>query len=272
MAQVQTIGSSRNESPVDAGPVVALLLIGAALNGFWVRLVESWQASGLGSPLVSVSPFELAAAAVGAWCILRSSSRALPLYPLPELALGAALLLPSSVAAWAALAAYALFRSWFAAGEERIGFLFFLALAFCALWSSVVIKFVAGWIFIPDVHAVAAILSWFRDDIAINGNVVGVPTGHNVIVLTVCTTAYALPRALLGYAAVLHLAGAAGSRRWLGAGLAAAVLAIVVNLVRLSLMTWSLDTYQFLHGPVGANLIDGAQTIGVILLALWAAK
>ena len=262
----------RTASPVDAGPVVALVLIGAALNGFWVRLVESWQASGLGSPLVSVSPFELAAAAVGAWCILRSSSRALPLYPLPELALGAALLLPSSAAAWVALAAYALFRSWFAAGEQRTGFLFFLALALCAIWSSVGIKLAAGWVYSPDVHAVAAILSWFRDDIAINGNVVGVPTGHNVIVLTVCTTAYALPRAILGYAAVLHLAGGANRRRWLGAGLAAAVLAIAFNLLRLSLMTWSLDYYQFLHGPVGANIIDGAQTIGIIVLALWAAK
>ena len=38
------------------------------------------------------------------------------------------------------------------------------------------------------------------------------------------------------------------------------------------LMTWSLDFYLFLHGPVGANLIDAAQTVGIILLALWAAK
>ncbi len=254
------------------GRTIALLLCGAALNGFWAQIVSTWYLRGLSSPLFGVSPFDIAAVAVGTWAILRSKSQPAAYYLMPELALATFLLLPSSAVTWFGIAAYALFRAYLASGERRLGFQFFLGLALCSIWATTAIKLVAGPVSALDVHAVAGILSWFRSDIAMNGNVVGVPTGHNVVVLTVCSTAYVLPRALLGFAAVAHVAGSAPRRRWLAAGSVAAVLVIAINLTRLSLMTWSNDWYWFLHGPIGVNIIDAAQTLAVVLAALWAAK
>lgn len=262
-------GSARDRAAIRA---VAVLLCGAALNGFWAQIVSTWYLHGLSSPLLGTSPFDIVAAGVGTWAILRSDDRPLAYFPVPELALAGFLLVPSSAVTWFGIAAFALFRALHASSEQRIGFLFFLGLAGCAVRSTTVIKLVAGPAAFLDVHGVAAILSWLRDDIEIHGNVVGAPAGHNVVVLTVCSTAYVLPRALLGFAALVHLAGGAPRQRMLIAGLAAGLLVIAVNLTRLSVMAWSTEHYWFMHGPIGANIVDATQTLAVVLVAIWAAK
>jgi hypothetical protein len=272
MAQTMAIGGPRLQRLSSPGPLIAMLLVGAALNGFWVRVVASWQERGLGTPLVGLSPFELAALAVSAWAVLQAGDHDEAFFPLPEVALGVTLLYPSSNLAWLGLAGYAAVRSWFAGPARRTGFLLALALACCSIWSSELIKPFASLVSYVDVHAVAAILSWFRNDIEIHGNVVGVPAGHNLVVLTVCSTAYGLPRALLGLATMVIFAGGARPVRWLAAGVVAAVVYTAINLLRLCLMTWSSDFYWLLHLQPGGSLINLAQTLAVVLIGLWAAR
>jgi len=250
----------------------AILLVGASLNGLAVRVLEAWQLHGFEQPLMGVSPFELLAIFVGARALLQDTVVPERWFPFPELALGAAMLLPSSTAAWFAVAAYSVLRAWTADGERWTGFFVFAALAACSIWSSVLLKWWEGPASAFDAHAVFALLTWLRPDLVVTGNVVGVPEGHNLIILTACTSASGLPKALLGLGGLTLLANGFDRRR-MGLALAATLLLNpAVNLLRLSLMAWSSDLYLLIHGPVGANLFDLAQTAIVVCLGLWAAK
>jgi len=255
-----------------ANLLVTLLLVGASLNGLAVRMAESWQLHGLDAPLMGISPFEILAMVIGAKAILSSGRPRTSFYPWLELILGAAMLFPSSALAWFAIAFYGLFAARETDGERRAGFLLFVALAGCSIWSSVLLKWWAGPASALDAHTVWRILSWLRNDLAVSGNVVGVPTGHNLIIMTACTSASLLPKALLGLAALNHLAGARFGRRFALAAALAAMLSVAINILRLSLMASSGDFYLFVHGPVGANIFDMGQTLAVVGLSLWAAR
>ena len=264
---------ARGHAGRDTGALLAaVLLVGGSLNGLLVRVLEAWQLHGFDSPLLGVSSFEILATVVGARAILASDSTAGSFRSWPELAFGAAMLVPSSAASWFAVAAYALLGATRSQGEGRAGYLLFLALALCSIWSSVLLKWWAGPAAALDAHAVWGILSWFRSDLAVAGNVVGVPTGHNLIIMTACTSASLTPKALLGLAALNMLADGKVGRRLGAAAVAVAVLSVGINLLRLLLMASSADLYALIHGPVGANGFDALQTLAVVGLGLWAAR
>ena len=256
-----------------ASLLAVMLLVGGSLNGLAVRMAESWQLHGLESPLLGVSPFEVLAIAVGARAIWAGGGHAASAYfPLPELILGASLLVPSSSLAWFGVAFYGLIGALGASRERRAGFLLFVALAGCSIWSSVLLKWWAGPASAFDAHAVWTILSWLRPGLAVTGNVVGVPEGHNLIIMTACTSASGLPKALLGLAALTVLANRPLSRRLALAAAGVAVLSVAINLTRLVLMASSGDLYTLIHGPVGANVFDLIQTLVVIGIGLWAER
>ena len=256
-------------SPADV--LVGALLAGACLNGFAVRVLEAWQLHGLDNPLLGISPFEILAVFVALRAIL-SAQDEVPASLYPELGLGVAMLWPSSVVAWFAIAAYALIKATAAAGQRRAGCLLLLAVAGCSIWSSLLLKWLAGPAAGLDAQAVGWLLAWVRGDIVVTGNVVGVPMGHNLIIMTACTSASGLAKAMLGLAGLMLLAGGAAPGRLWPALALAPMLSVAVNLMRLSLMASSSDLYQFTHGPIGANIFDATQTLLVVGLGLWAAR
>ena len=264
---------ARSPAVRDTGNLLTVLLLaGGCLNGLLVRISEAWQMHGLESPLMGISPFEILAIVIGARAILASGPAVSALAPWPELALGAAMLAPSSAVAWVAVAAYALLGAAQSQGERRAGFLLFLALAACSIWSSVLLKALAGPVAALDARAVWGILTWFRNDMVLTGNVVGVPTGHNLIILTACTSASVMPKALLGVAALTMLAGGRSARRLGLATAGVAAVCIAINLLRLTLMASSGDLYALVHGPIGANVFDAAQMLAAAGFGLWAVR
>ena len=272
MSAAYWVGSRDGTRAETGNLLAALLLVGGSLNGLAVRVLESWQLHGLDSPFFGVSPFEVLAIVVGARAILATSADTSIFYPWPEILLGAALLVPSSALAWFCVAAYGLTNAWQATGERRTGYLIFAALAGCSIWSSVLLKYWAGPASVLDARAVWSILSLIRADIEVTGNVVGVPTGHNLIIMTACTSASLLPKALLGLTALAVLAGGVkGNRLALGVA-AVAAASIAINVLRLAIMASSADLYALVHGPIGANGFDLAQTLSVIGLGLWVTR
>jgi hypothetical protein len=37
-------------------------------------------------------------------------------------------------------------------------------------------------------------------------------------------------------------------------------------------MAWSADAYALIHGPIGANVFDGALVVAVLALGNWASQ
>jgi hypothetical protein len=90
--------------------------------------------------------------------------------------------------------------------------------------------------------------------------------------MTRCTTADALPIALLSLLAVASLLGGIRAEKVWRACLALALFVAVANLARLGAMAWSADAYALLHGPIGANAFDGALALAVLALGNWASQ
>ena len=275
MTAVVDAGEIRGDAGIDgaaASLLTGALLVGACLNGLAVRVLEAWRRHGIESPLMGITPFEIIAILVAARLVMQPDARRTALWPWPELALGAAMLVPSSAVVWGAVAVYSLLGVRCASPGRRGGIALFLALAACSIWSSVLLKWIAGPAAALEAHAVWALLSPWRPDMAVTGNVVGVPEGHNLIIMIACTAASGVPKALLGLVALVMLAGGGGGRRTALAGVMVAGLHAAVNTLRLMLMAWSGALYLLIHGPIGANAFDAAQTLLVVALGLWAAK
>jgi hypothetical protein len=261
-------GASWHAIPV-YGPATVLAL--AVANGLAVRIVEASREGQATSILPGISPFELLVVLI-----------ALPLVATPaagtewrlgwrEIATGAALLVPSSTVSWVAVAMYASLLAAGTTGARRIGAIMIAGLAVAALWSSVALKIIGG----PVTGFEAAAVDWLLQlsgwPLSRTANVIGTEGGHHLVILTACTSADAIPRALLAVAALAHFAGAGNWRLVTGVAIAAGSLLFAANTVRLALMAVSSDMYAMVHGPVGANIFDAAQ-VGLVVAAAWIAS
>ena len=184
----------------------------------------------------------------------------------------ALILVPSSAVAWAATAFYAAVQAGRTSGPQRTGAVLFLMLGLCALWSSVLLKWIAGPVTTAEATVIGWVMGWLRPDIVQSGNVIGNPDSHSLILMTACTTANALPVALLALVAVSVLLGGiprpgAERRRLVSAGVGLTLLYAVANVVRLGIMSLSSQAYAITHGPIGANIFDAVQTLAVLALA-----
>lgn len=257
----------------DVTLVRVLLLVGGALNGLAARMLESWYVEGAGSSLFGISPFEVIVLAVASFFALTGANEQPQNHQakaigLPELLTAAALLIPSSAVAWAAVAFYAAVTMTRCEGRQRTAMILFLILALCALWSSLVLKFAGGYFTTFEAWVVGIALSTFMSGVLQSGNVVGVPDQHTLIVMTACSFADGLPRAILGLAAVMYFVGSFQLRQFIWAAAAVSALFVIGNFIRLTLMATSAEWHALAHGPIGANVFDAAITLAVFALAL----
>lgn len=249
-----------------------IIMLGAAANAFVVRVAEAMAGGGL--PLdLGIGPFQLLTLFVAAHLSLGAGEPGRPKFGfLVTIATLLLVLVPSSAVSWFALALYAGVHAAAATGERRQGAMLFFALAAAALWSSVILKQLAGPVTASEAFLVGKLLGLVRADIVQSGNVVGNPQVHSLIVMTRCTTIDALPAALVSLAGVALFLGKPDRRRLWQAGALAGAILLVANLVRLCAMAWSPEAYAAAHGPLGANAFDGLQAIAILALGNWASR
>ena len=250
-----------------------ILLIGGALNGFAVRIMESVRLNGAETLLFGISPFELIIVAIAAhllWMAAQSSDYA---PGLPEVLVLGVFLIPSSALSWIGVTAYALYLAMGSTGDRRLGALLFVGLGVTALWASIFIKWFAAPITTAEAHFVAGLLLPFRGDVSVSANLIGAIGGHQILLLPACASAYLIPKAIVALAAVTIFMGAKiESRDFVKTVLVTVVVLCIANWVRLAIMTWSNDLYHLAHGPVGANAFDLVQTAIIIAAGMWASR
>lgn len=258
-----------------AAHLPVLVMAGACLNALVVRAAEALAADGQVSLGFGISPFVLLAAFVAVKLSLSLPDRAGAPAAMPwwlDAAALALVLVPSSAVSWLALLGYAVVVALRSSGDRRTGAVLFAALAASQLWSSILLKWLAGLVTLAEGSLLSSVLSLVRPDIVQFGNVIGNPADHSLVLMTRCTTTDALPAALVALAAITCLLGAPDRSRLLRASLALFVAVAITNMMRLSLMAWSADMYDLVHGPIGANIYDGLQAALVIALGNWASS
>lgn len=269
MKSVHGLADTRTAS----GYIPILLLVGGAINGFAVRIMESIRIHGGETLLFGISPFEVIAVLVGATFLSQAINDDRHHVGWPEGLTLIALLVPSSAVSWAAIAGYSGLLAWKSAGDRRAGAALFFGLAVTGLWGAVGIKWFAGPITAIEAQVVTALLSPFREDVTVSQNLMGLVGGHQILLLPACASAYLLPKAILGFAAVTLFMGTAKTMRSLFViGVVTATVLALANWMRLAWMTWSHYDYTIAHGPIGANAFDLLQTAIIVGAGLWASR
>lgn len=153
-----------------------LVMAGACANALIVRLFEP-QPDGSAALSFGIGPFQLITLCAA---IKLSLSPGLPTRTLPvwfSVLVLAMILVPASAVSWFALALYAGAQAWGTKGEQRTSALLFAAMALTALWSSVLLKWLAAPVTAFEASLVGHVLSLVRSDIVQTGNLVG-KSGH----------------------------------------------------------------------------------------------
>ena len=257
---VQTVHKLQTRMP-------AILLLGGALNGFVVRVIESWHLSGASAIFFGISPFELITIAVAAILYTETTKPSEFNAGPAELLFLTALLLPSSSASWLATLCYAIFHAMRSRNNERCATLLFAALSACSIWSSILMK----WIAVPVTNFEASLIwhsvSLFRSDLILDGNIIGIPDSHRIVLLIACTTAYGLPKAALGFMAITLFFGNLNPKSIIKGLSATLILYATTNIIRLISMAWSDHVFHIAHGPIGSNIFDATTTAAIFAIA-----
>jgi len=251
--------------------VVGLLLCGC-VNGYMFPVLE-WlrgtSSEGLGALPVNLLDLIVIVIAVQ---LLRAPSEELAArhsaarLGWKDVTAAALFCLPSGAAAWLATGGYALSCAQRSSQQVRLGCVLFAGLAAVQLWNTVFIKWFAIHLGLADAVMTKTALSLVRDGVERAGNVVSSPNGHAVVLFAGCLTASIIPRLLLVQAAVYFAIGLRDPVR-LAIGLAwIAALAMVANILRLTLMAASADWHELLHGAVGVSLFELGMVAMVLLL------
>lgn len=271
-------GSNTPRSKGSAGPIeanawrasgVAALYSIAVLNGFAADIVEAIRAQPFWAALMStfgISVVSVAAVACGIMLVLRSAGRAASRGDVVIALLVAALLLvPHRAGSWAALTVLALFeitRSR-ATDGDRIAAAIFLALAASEFWARIALQSLGNVMLSWDAALVAGLLSHFvTGEIVRSGNLIELPDGTSLALIVGCDSL-----TNIAYGILCWLVIAKGMRpHWISfdvfAIVAVAVGVVSLNTVRVALMAGDPQSYELVHGAVGADAFN------LILLAL----
>jgi hypothetical protein len=242
-----------------AAQTVMFLLVVA--NGFFADAAYGAQDPRWNLP---VSPVLALIAMVAARTIHLALPAAGPasIVSLGLLAVGA--LVPSSLAAWSSLFAVSAIGILFD-HQRRLAHQLPLALAVTQMWKAVGFKVLAS----PVVEAEAAILGAALNLIGFNAQVVGnaihITPEHSLILLAGCSALSDLGVILLGWTAVFMLVRPGVQVPvWRLAVVGGAT--VVLNILRLILMSLNQEWYDLVHNGIGASLYD-ALLCGLVISA-----
>ena len=235
---------------------VLFVLAGTIANGMAHPAIEAWKAQGLGATvsLFGLSPLALL---IGATALAQMATAPLPRHGMSAawLAMGA-LLVPSSLVAWAVLLGFSLLLAAGLTREWRGGPLLAAGLAAGMAWQILAARLLGPWLELPDAIAVQHTLALFTSEVVRDGNLVS-KGSHEIVVLAGCTTLQTLPLVCLAAAAATVMR--APNEDWRSTAWCLCSVALgftLLNHARLLLLGWSGPFYNAVHGPLGQNLFD----------------
>lgn len=249
---------------------LAILLVGGCLNGMMADIGESAQRDGWGAAvhLFGVSLFVPIIAAIGLW--LMREQQSWPRYLFLAAPLYAILVsLPSSAASWAALALFAGLIAATTRGKTRLGAWLFVGLALSSLWIMIGFKFFVEPLTLLDSWLTFKLLGALGFVVERSGNILTQASGFSVVILADCSSFKGLPLALLSFIALAMFFGAElrDKRLWQTLALAL-VLAIVINILRLTLLSLSPELHASIHSDTGKGIYDMMLTFVILALTL----
>ncbi len=180
------------------------------------------------------------------------------------------LLVPVATASWLVTGTAALY--WLGKTKPNVRAASACAvIAFAALRdpiASLVLRLLAGPLLDFDATLVASVLGWANDGIARAGNLIYAADGHQLLIMTGCTSYTNMSIALLGWFTISKvMAGEYGRISW-PTGLLVALAIFAINIGRLAVMGLGPDAYTFMHDGLGALISEMLMLTSTIFISL----
>jgi hypothetical protein len=241
--------------------VQTAMFVLATANGFFADMAYGAQDPRWNLP---ISPVLALVAVIAARTIYQALPATGPVSAasLGLLAFGA--LVPSSLAAWLSL--FAVSAIGIASdAQRRLVHQLPLALAATQLWKGIGFKVLATPVVAAEAAILGAALKLIGFDAVVVGNAIHITPDHSLILLAGCSALSDLGLILLGWTAVFMLVRPGVQVPfWRLAVVGGAT--VVLNLLRLVLMSLNRDWYELVHNGIGASLYD-ALLCGLVISA-----
>ena len=257
--------------------ITALLLLCGCLNGLTAEIGRSLHEQGLNSVagLFGVGFYFPAIIGIAFSRIWSENYAQENVWPSGLIIISACvfcimILVPSSLVSWLAVGLFAVIIFLKNTGDAKIGAGLFAALALCAIWTNFGFKVFVTPLTNLDTILVQKILQWIGYSVERSQNILTQVSGFKVIILADCSTWKGLPLEILSFISVCIFGGAAvkSKRIWV-ATLIMIPLMIILNLVRLSLISLSPELHETVHGDTGRSIFDVVRVTAIFMTALF---
>jgi exosortase/archaeosortase family protein len=258
-----------NSEPMSRPGMFGTLYLIAIANGLTGDIADTIRAEGLQAALgatFGVSIVTLAATAAGAHLMARS--RPVPFRRVDGIAAATVallLLMPHPAGSWLAATALALF----ALGRDRdcpynvAAASVFLAIATGEFWSRIAVQTFAAPLLAWDAALVAGVLDVFTTRAVERvGNLI-VAGDMSLAILAGCSSVINVTYGLLVWIGVARMLRPEWQRKDLLTAFVVAVTVVAANVLRMTIMAWSAEAYDWMHGAAGADLFN----LGLLLFA-----
>lgn len=181
------------------------------------------------------------------------------------------LLVPMATFSWLVTGFVALYFRWVTGSKPlvRAALAVISFAAFREPLATIVLKLLTTPLLNGDAALVAGFLSLWVDTVERTGNFITVENGHQLFILTGCTSYTNLSIALLGWFAITQATlGKVNTKQW-WAGAIVGIAIVAINIGRLSIMGGSLEAYYFMHDGYGAVITDFMMVFVTLFISLW---
>jgi len=253
--------------------VTAILL----LNQLFYGIKQDWSASleTLFYDLGAIGAFQFMA-----WYVIFDLLRASD--PVParwrELLVAAALclllFLPMSRAIWVAAVGIAIYLFIFNGGDLRLraAATVLAGLSVQEYWGHIFFNLVAFPLLDAETAAVGTLLAAVRPGTGWQDNMITGPNGFGIVVYSACSSFHNVSLAVLCWLTVSRWRHQNEWRRDLVMLGVVAGTMILLNLLRLCLMAWNVDLYDYWHTGPGADIFAIAASVAVLSISLYGSR
>lgn len=183
------------------------------------------------------------------------------------------LCIPSALLSWVTLSIFAGYCSFFATAlhtKLRNACLIMMAIALRVPLSDLCLKLSADAFLQFDAIATLTIVKTINPEITRQGNILIGSSGHELLIMTGCSSFTNVSLALLLWFAIVRTQILVWNQNFNLYILPLCILIMSVNIFRLSMMTLSVDLYYFYHDGLGADITNTAILLIALLTALTA--
>jgi exosortase/archaeosortase family protein len=146
------------------------------------------------------------------------------------------------------------------------------ALAIQQYWGHIVFDLFALPLLRAETAVVGALLQAARAGTVWQGNIITGPSGFGIIVYSGCSSFHNLSLAMLCWLTVSRLRNQDWRRKDLLTGCVIGATMIACNVMRLCLMAWSPDLYEYWHNGLGAQIFAVGASVMVLVLSLYGSR